>query len=156
VWILASVAIGAITLLAARVVAPAWAVNTNETATVVVAEVYAILIATLYWVFGGSKRAWSVLRSVQCLAVRLRLPLSPSQPRLSWRMSATWLWVLATHWSAATYGSGRMEAGWASLDLSPPRSAWGGHVCLRPSAKSSYFVVLFTGGPDDGYLPGLP
>ncbi len=61
-WILASVAIGAITLFAARAVAPAWAANTNETATVVVAEVYAILIATLYWVFGGSKGAWSVLR----------------------------------------------------------------------------------------------
>jgi membrane protease YdiL (CAAX protease family) len=62
VSILASVAIGAITLFAARVVAPAWAATTNETATVVVAEVYAILIATLYWVFGGSKGAWSVLR----------------------------------------------------------------------------------------------
>jgi hypothetical protein len=48
-----------------------------------------------------------------------------------------------------------MEAGWALLDLSPPRSAWGGHVCLHPSAKSCYFVVLFTDGPDDGYLPGL-
>jgi hypothetical protein len=52
----------AITLFAARVVAPAWAANANETATVVVAEVYAILIATLYWVFGGSKGTWAILR----------------------------------------------------------------------------------------------
>jgi len=61
-WILASVAIGAITLFAARVVAPAWAANANESATVVVAEVYAILIATLYWVFGGPNGAWALLR----------------------------------------------------------------------------------------------
>ena len=37
-WILASLAIAALTLGAARAVAPAWAANTNETATVVGAE----------------------------------------------------------------------------------------------------------------------
>jgi membrane protease YdiL (CAAX protease family) len=61
-WIVASVGIAGLTLIVARVIAPGWAANTNETATVIAAEVYAILIVTLFIVFGGRTGAATALR----------------------------------------------------------------------------------------------
>lgn len=61
-WIVASVVIAGITLVVARALAPGWAANTNETATVIAAEVYAILIATLFVVFGGRTGVATALR----------------------------------------------------------------------------------------------
>src|SRR5437868_138051 len=43
---------------------PAWASNTNEIATVIVAEVYAILIIALVGFLGGAKNAFRALRFV--------------------------------------------------------------------------------------------
>jgi len=62
-WILGSAAIGGLTLLVARATAPAWASSTNEIATVIVAEVYAILIIALVAVWGGATNASRVLRA---------------------------------------------------------------------------------------------
>jgi membrane protease YdiL (CAAX protease family) len=60
-WIVASVVIASLTLVVARALAPGWAANTNEAATVIAAEVYAILIVTLFVVFGGRKGAAAAL-----------------------------------------------------------------------------------------------
>lgn len=61
-WIAASVLIAGVTLVGGRALVPEWAANGNETATVVAAEVYAILIATLFVVFGGRAGAAAALR----------------------------------------------------------------------------------------------
>lgn len=61
-WIVAAVVIAGITLVGARALALGWAADANETATVIVAEVYAILIAALFVVFGGRAGAASALR----------------------------------------------------------------------------------------------
>jgi hypothetical protein len=61
-WLVASVAIVGIMLVAARAFAPEWAANANEDATVLVAEVYAILSATLVVVFGSHARSATALR----------------------------------------------------------------------------------------------
>src|SRR6266567_302099 len=61
-WILGSAAIGGRTLLVARAAALAWASNTNEIATVIVAEVYATLIIALVGALGGAKNAFHALR----------------------------------------------------------------------------------------------
>ncbi len=52
-WLAGSVILVGITLVVAMSLAPAWASNANESATVIVAEVYAMLIAALYAAFGG-------------------------------------------------------------------------------------------------------
>jgi membrane protease YdiL (CAAX protease family) len=61
VWIVASVVIAGLTLIVVRALAPGWAANANETATVIAAEVYAILIVTLFVAFGGRKDAAAAL-----------------------------------------------------------------------------------------------
>jgi membrane protease YdiL (CAAX protease family) len=61
-WIVASVVIAGLTLVVAQALAPRWAADPNNTATVIAAEVYAILIATLFVVFGGHTGVETALR----------------------------------------------------------------------------------------------
>lgn len=74
-WLAGSLLIVGVTLGAARLLIPGWAANASESATVIVAEVYVILIVALIVAFGGRRGASSALRlravTVRALATAL-------------------------------------------------------------------------------------
>ncbi len=61
-WLVASGLIGIVTVVGARALALGWATNSNEMATIIAAEVYAILIVALFSVFGGYAGTATALR----------------------------------------------------------------------------------------------